>query len=311
MRKLTEKYNDSCVTIFELLKLLSGGQADYKDVLTLFSDKMTEGKSNPHVILNKYLNTLKIFGIKVKKNNNKYYLLNSPFKIDLAADDLRIINMLKESLQVLHGGKTRKNFEAFLEALEFRYNDNTQDMAQSMEKSNGFTFGFTELKEQVDICEKYCEQKHKLKVTYMNRNSEIVDITCSPVELAYNKRKICLKVYNQSSAHIVEIPLENIRHVEQLPQMVSSAGTSGATTVLFRITGRLAKSYKLKENERLNTTEEDGSLVIANQGECLETLLQRLMRYEENCVILSPKPVRESMRKLIEETIEQYEEVKV
>ena len=306
MRKLTEKYNDSCITIFEFLKLLSGGEADYKEVLKLFSDKMTEGKSNPHVILNKYLNTLKIFGVKVKKNNNKYYLLNSPFKIDLGADDLRIINMLRASLQVLHGGKTKKNFESFLKALAFRYNEDTLDIAQSMEKSHGFTFGFTELKEQVDLCEKYCEEQRKLKVTYMNRNSEIVDVMCSPVELSYNKRKICLKVYNVASSHVIEIPLENIQQVEQLPQMVSAACTSGATTVLFKLTGRLAKSYKLKENERLNKTEEDGSLVIANQGECLETLLRRLMRYDESCVIIGPKPVKASMMKLIEETIEQY-----
>ena len=309
MRKLTEKYNDSCVTIFEFLKLLSVGEANYKDVLKLFSDKMTEGKSNPHVILNKYLNTLKIFGIKVKKNNNKYYLLNSPFKIDLGVDDLKIISMLKESLQVLHGGKTKKNFEEFLEALEIRYNEDTQNMAQSMGKVSGFSFGFTELKEQIDLCEKYCEEQRKLNITYMNKNGEIEKLACSPVELVYNKRKICLKVHTQKNSQVIEIPLENINHVEQLPQIVSRPGST--TTVTFRVKGRLAKSYKLKENERLQSIEEDGSLVIVNQDEDFNNLFKRLMRYADYCEIISPRFVKDSMIKLIDETIEHYEEVKV
>ena len=75
MTRMSSKYNDSCLKMFQFLKLLTQGPVDFNVVLDIFSDETTEGKSNPHVALNKYLNTLKIFGIKVQKKQNKYYLL--------------------------------------------------------------------------------------------------------------------------------------------------------------------------------------------------------------------------------------------
>ena len=70
-KKLTEKYNDSCIKIFEFIKMLYNGEVEFKTVLDHFSDGQYDGTSNTHVTLNKYLNTLKIFGIKVKKITGK------------------------------------------------------------------------------------------------------------------------------------------------------------------------------------------------------------------------------------------------
>lgn len=47
--------------------MLYEGDVDFKKVLDLFSDGNYDGTSNTHVTLNKYLNALKIFGVKVKK----------------------------------------------------------------------------------------------------------------------------------------------------------------------------------------------------------------------------------------------------
>ena len=69
MARISEKYNDSCLKMFSLLKLLMQGEADFKDVISIFADEDDGVISNSHVILNKYLNTLKIFGIKITKKN--------------------------------------------------------------------------------------------------------------------------------------------------------------------------------------------------------------------------------------------------
>ena len=88
------KYNDSCIKLFELLKMLYKGDVEYKAVINHISDGNYDGTSNTHVTLNKYLNALKIFGIKIKKNKGKYSI-NSPLKsISYTPNDIKSINML-------------------------------------------------------------------------------------------------------------------------------------------------------------------------------------------------------------------------
>ena len=51
--------------------MLYDGDVEFADVIELFSDGNYDGTSNTHVTLNKYLNALKIFGMKVKKLTSK------------------------------------------------------------------------------------------------------------------------------------------------------------------------------------------------------------------------------------------------
>lgn len=308
MTRLSEKYNDSCVKMFEFLKLLSKDKADYKTVLDLFSDETTEGKSNPHVALNKYLNTLKIFGIKVKKEKGKYYLLSSPYKIDLDANDLKIINLLKESIEILPNGKNKNNFEQFIKALEIRYSENTQTTAKAINttESLDFSFCFTEFKEQIKQCEKYCQDNQKLEITYKDAKGKESHITCAPIELKYIKRKVWLRVNVQNGSKIIEIPLDNIKSINQLPSAANKQMTP--TTIVYKIKNRLIKNYKMRDWERSDGYDTDSSLIIINKNEDYDVLLKRLMRYGSECVIVSPRFIRELMLDMINKTLENYKD---
>ena len=78
-------------------------------------------------------------------------------------------------------------------------------------------------------------------------------------------------------------------------------------TIIYKIQGRLAKSYNLKENERLIEVKEDGSLIIANNNEPYDKLLKRLIRYDYCCVIERPKFIKERMMEMINDTLKNYE----
>jgi len=307
LSKGNEKYNDSCVKLFEFLKLLSNGETCYKDVIELFSEKSDEECSNPHVILNKYLNTLKIFGIKIKKKNNKYYLLNSPYKIDLDSDDLKAIAILKEGLNILPNGKMRSNFEQFFRELEIRYSENLQNITQSIDSISAqrLSFYFSELSEQIRECERYCQEQHKLEIIYVNSKNNDVQITCSPVELNYHKRKICLSVLVQLGGNITEIPLENIKSIEQLPTLANAQKLS--TTIVYKLKNKLAKNYKLRDWEKSKGLDNENNLIVVNNNEDLDVLLRRLMRYGNECVIISPKFLKEKMIELINDTLSMYD----
>ena len=64
-KKTPEKCNESCIKMFEFIRRLYLGEVEFKWVLEHFSNGKYDGTSNTHVTLNKYLNALKIFGIKI------------------------------------------------------------------------------------------------------------------------------------------------------------------------------------------------------------------------------------------------------
>ena len=108
--KLTEKYNDSCIKLFEFIKMLYQEDVEFKKVIDHFSNGQYDGTSNTHVTLNKYLNAMKIFGIKVKKINKKYHMLSSIYKIKFNSNDIKSINLLKEAADVLTEVKNKSCF---------------------------------------------------------------------------------------------------------------------------------------------------------------------------------------------------------
>ena len=303
-KKLTEKYNDSCIKLFEFIKMLYQEDVEFKKVIDHFSNGQYDGTSNTHVTLNKYLNAMKIFGIKVKKINKKYHMLSSIYKIKFNSNDIKSINLLKEAADVLPEGKNKSCFESFIKSLEMRYDESAQSLEQVTNTTKNLYLDFyhSEMVQQVKQCEKYCQDKQKLEIIFTNDKEEEINLLCSPLETTYQKRKICLKVLGNNGSRIYEIPIENIKSIKQLP--VASSAQSIPTTVVYRIKNRLARNYKLRDWERLDKIESDGSHVIVNKNEDLNIILQRLMRYGRECEILSPKFLKEEMIERINKTLE-------
>ena len=96
MKKDSQKLNDGCIKIFKLLKLLYQDKADYQSVTNIFIDDFNEDQTTNHiqVVLNKYLNTLKVFGLTVVKENNKFILKNGLYSIPFSNEDLISIGIL-------------------------------------------------------------------------------------------------------------------------------------------------------------------------------------------------------------------------
>lgn len=306
MARISEKYNDSCLKMFRLLKLLMQGEADFKDVISIFADEDDGVISNSHVILNKYLNTLKIFGVKVDKKKNKYYLLNMPFNIDFSADDVRAVQILKAAADIMVSGKPKECLVDFLKDVEIRYSENAKIIATNItgKTNTDLTFYYTKFREQIEQCEQYCREKNKLEIVYIYNNEEF-SIICSPKEIKYQNRKICFSVFNQLTRQIFDIPLDNIKSIKQLPTVTKVPEET--TSVVYILKGRMAKSYKLKEWEYSNGYDSDGNLIVVNVDEDFDVLLGRLMKYAQNCAIKSPKFLKERMLDLINKSLENYD----
>lgn len=307
MARLSEKYNDSCIKIFSLIKLLLNDDAEYSKVMSIFAEEASANISTFPVILNKYLNTLKIFGIKVKKVKNKYYLLNMPFNIDFTANDVKAVQLLKSACEMIPNAKSKEILLTFIKAVEMRYNETAKSVVTSfnIDMHPDLTFYFSKFHDQILECEKLCSEKKKLEILYLTEDKEST-IICSPKEVKYQNRKVCFSVFNQLSRQVFDIPLDNIKSIKQLPTLSSTQNVS--MSVVYKLKGRLAEAYKLKEWEYSNGYDSNGNLIVVNSNEDPDVLLSRLMKYGENCILVTPKFMKDRMRELIEKVLNNYNE---
>lgn len=305
-KELSVKYNDSGIKMFQLLSLLYQGEADFKDVLHIFMDDKVS-PNNANVNLCKYLNSLKVFGIHVEKNKDKYRAFNLPYTYNFTREELEAIQKFKSCAKLILSERALKSFDKFISALEIRYDSETQQIATELATDDEFDFSFyfKKLKEKFDEFEKYIEENQILEVTYTENGKDEIKVTGKPLDLIFEKRKALIKLYNNRDSQLYDIPLDSIRSVVQSPQK-SGMPAMNTTSIVFKLRGRLAQNYKLRPNEYSKGTDSRGNLIVVNTNEDVSTLLHRLMRYGINCTVCTPVAIKEQMKELLDKTIANY-----
>ena len=306
-RKSGDKFNDSCVKMFNLLGLLSNGTADFADVIELFRDDEGKLTQKSNVTLNKYMNTLKIFGIEVKKNKNKYYLMKMPFSINLDEDGLYAVALMNSAMSYMPNGKNKTSIKQFINNLQKRYDYSTKklDLVVSQMRNYDLSFYFTKFEKQIEKCEQYCQDGLKLDIKYYSKMDDTdYDILCVPLEVKYQKDNVCFCVYCPLKGQILDLPMGAIKHIKQLSSKAD--GSKYCTTVVFKIKGDLIKRYKLREHEYSNGIDEDGYMTIVNSGEDFSSLVTRLFKYDKDCIVVSPKYLKNQLIKNIDKTLKNY-----
>lgn len=307
MKKDNQKLNDGCIKIFKLIKLLYEDKADYQSVIDIFIDDFNEDQTtnNIQVILNKYLNTLKVFGLNVVKENNKFILKNGLYSIPFSNDDLISIGILTKLSENFPDKDISQNIQKLLQELNFRMDESHKNKLKNISKNYNFSFFYSNLEEKIDYCKQICKENFVVVIIYLKNNEE-VKCKCTPKEIIYEPEGAFLKVYDAISHENINIPITNILTISKQPQIANS--TELTTTVVYKLKNRLAKTYKIKENEYSDGYDKDGNLTIINKNEPFDILLKRLMRYSFNCEIISPKHLRIKMLEQINKTLEQYKD---
>ena len=305
--KNNKKLNDGCLKIFKFLKLLYEDQAEYDKVLEIFKDGSKETpKENVQVILNRYINTLKVFGLKIEKENTKYKIQNSLYSINLNDADLRAISILINYIQNFPENKQSNQVQNMLNKVELRMKSEDKNTLNSLLNNSNYDFGFyyANIREQIIQCEKICAERFMINIIYLKNNKQL---QCKGVlkEVLYGCKNVSLRIYDTVNHINLEIPINNVLSIVRLPQIASDIEMS--TTVVYKLKNRLAKTYKLKENEYSDGYNENGELIVINKNESFDKLIQRLMRYTDSCEIISPKNLRDEMIQNLNDTIRNYD----
>ena len=306
--KNNKKLNEGCLKIFHLLELLYNDKADYDSVVSIFKDEIDETSVNTiQVNLNKYFNTLKIFGIKIKKENNKFKLLSSLYSMNFTIEDLKAISLLTTSVNSFPDIDLTQDVNEFLQSLETRMNNEDKNKLNELKQNTPTdnSFYYTDLREQIKECEQVCKENCKITVIYKKRKKEI-HCKCTPKDVVYDSKNAYLKVHDYIKHNLIEIPINSILTIIKSPSVASTIEMN--TTVIYKLKNRLAKTYKLKDDETSEGFDEDGNQTIINKSGNIDNLIPRLLRYSYDCEIISPKHLREEMKRIINETISLYEE---
>jgi predicted DNA-binding transcriptional regulator YafY len=306
--KNNKKSNIGCLKIFQLLTLLYEDKADYESVFKIFKDEIGEQTpNNIQVCVNKHINTLKVFGIKLVKEKHKYKLLSSLYALDLTMEDLRALSILINFAENFPVKTVSGNVKEFISNIKLRMGNKDRLKLNNLQTNSEYDFSFyySNIKEQIEQCQEICKENFMIYLIYLKNKKEIY-VKCNPKGVIFDSKMAYLKVYDTLKKETLEVPMTSILSIAKLPQVASKVEMS--TTVVYKLKNRLAKTYMLKENEYSDGFDKDGNQIIVNRNETTEKLLQRLMRYSFNCEIISPKTVREEMIKRITQTISQYNE---
>lgn len=308
MANSNEKLNNGCLKIFKFLDLLYEDIAYYEDVINIFKDEVNEqSENNLQVVLNKHINTLKVFGIKIVKQNGKYILESGLFTMGLSKSDLKSISILSKAIENFPDEKCKKNINDLIEAIKLRINNDDKNMLTNLADDYNFPFYYQDIKTQIETCKKICENCFLTEITY-KKNKKIIKIKCKPQELVYDTKTVYILVHDTKKYVQQKIPLPNILNIVE--NHSRGVDKTISMTVVFRLKGKLAKIYRMRPHEYLRNKESDGSIVIVNKDEPFDELIARLMRYMDLCEIISPQFMRDKMIETINETLKKYKEGK-
>lgn len=301
-----KKFSDTSVRVLETLKFLTQKSASIQDIIRHFEKIDPNNRTYTNEVILKYINTLKVSGYRFIKQKDKYTLLNTPQQFNFDRNDLKAIYLIEKFAGLFPEERVKTEINQFLQNLEKHFSDNTRILSHNMSKPSFVNIEFDCCKHlsQIKEYEKYCIDKQRLKITYKNNSKTAISIMVEPNEIKYIENGIYLSVYNPLSARIQDIDFNSIQKVEQLPSKSNPNNMFSSTT--FELKDTLAKRYKLREGEKLLQIKSDGNIVVLNKREDSTLLLKRLMRYGENCEVLSPKNAREEIKEIIRATLLNY-----
>ncbi len=301
----SKKINNGCINIFRFIQLLYDNEAYYDRVVAIYKNEIgSQSVNNLQVVLNKAVNSLKVFGIKVHKEKNKYQLNSSFYTAEYSLDDLKSISLIIKAIENFPNKKVKLAVEEMIKLLILRMSEDCKKKLNSLCSNYQFNFLYKSFKKQIEDCSNLCKSELMFNVKYNNKGEEI-QRTGVAKDVIYTAKTAYLLMYDTDSRLNYQIPIPSILSIDPLSSKTKKM--VGTQNVSYYLLGRLAHTYKPKENESVYATDLPDKIEVISKSEPINVLLPRLMRYQDKCIIKSPKYVKKLMLDLINETLVQYE----
>ncbi|MBQ4123982.1 WYL domain-containing protein [bacterium] len=300
--KKPDKNFDTGLRILEVLKILLENDITKNELISKMNN-------NPHFsnvytceAFIKYFNTLSVMGFKIEKEKNVYKLKNALERIDISKSELDVILELINYIKKLHNKKLEETIKNLLYKSIKYMDENTQKTISNALKESAQNIKSNNV---IDALESILYNKCLVNITYIKNNNTQDSITVTLKEIIEKKNDIILLCYDKKKARNKKINVASIISIKQTP-IRACESQFNSNSVLFRIYGRLAQTYKLKEEETV-VDFTAGYKTISNKGEDKDIIIKRLLKYGENCKILHPASFREEFLTITDEILKNLE----
>lgn len=302
--KKPDKNFDTGLRILAVLKILLESDVTKSELI----DKMNNNPLFENVYtfeaLIKYFNTLSVIGFKIEKDKNVYKLRNALSQIEVTESELETVIDLINYTKKLHNKSLEKTIKDLLyKSVKYIEEESVQNKIIQALKESAQTIESNNLAQTL---ESIMYDNCLISITYIKNNNTQDTITVRLDEIIEKKNDIILVCYDKKKARSKKINAASIISIKQTPQRAEETRANNNSTV-FRLSGRLAPIYKLKEGEEVIDFAA-GYKTISNKGEDKDTIIKRLLKYGENCQILEPEPVKEEFLILAESILKNLEE---
>lgn len=285
----TAKHHDSCVRVLEFFKLLAKEDIDIKELdyrrLCKFKD------IEAHETFLKYISTLEASDIDVKKIGKKYSLCKFLEEIKIDDCEINLLFNIYKAFDACCVEKQKDFLDELFTKIEKSLSETTKQTLN--DKINQYhNQKHSPMSKIASEFQQYVDLSQKLTITY---NGE--SFTATPQKVEINGNNVFLFVYDSKKAENIKLTAKNIEKIEILP--LKTTTTNMTTSIAFEVYDRLAINYRLRDCETVQTFDENKKLII-NTGEDKKSLFKRLMKYGENCKVISPKYVEKEMLQELE-----------
>lgn len=281
------KVNISSLRVLQMLQLLFEKDYTMNELMAALSEVSGERCSN--FLVSKYINTCRFCGIDIQKIDGKYTLLKLPFGIDFSDDVLSLFDEIKKYSSKMRLGKNVRAYNSLLAKINKR-SDRYYSKIETPEDDKN-----------IENFEYAMENGWKVNINFVADGNNNL-ILCEPLELSSEGEHLAVVVnYNGDRKKILYKDITGI-----VVSNVKSSGNMLSTSVIFKLENALARRYTLRPEEKVVGIEEDGSITVLNKTEDKQSLLNRLLKYDTMCEIISPRAYKKEMKNIIDTALANY-----
>lgn len=299
------KIANAGLRVLEMLKILVKRPLTLNEIINLNEDNENTVNVYAKETIAKYFNTLRIMGFKIEKINNKFYLRANLDKIHLDSEEVKTFIILKDYIQSLQRCDIGANLGELFRVIENSLDEeSTALLNYSFRRSvSGMSFEPDRSEKIIQKYEGYCKEQLKLRIKYKDRR-QVKTYKIEPKSVLFKKNKVLLLGYNYVDNEYKEFLIANIEESVRLPQ--KAVERNYLNPVSFKLNGNLAKSYVMREGEKIMDMSDD-SITVLNYAEDRENLMHRLLRYGTSCEVRYPKLFRDNFVAYTERILANYE----
>lgn len=301
-----EKFFDTGFRILEVLKQLSNKNLSKVDLMKIIDDSSSKSSVYSLEAFIKYFNTLNMLGLTVEKYDGVYSLKNALYYVNLTKAEKELLLEIFQNIGVLNNDKFENDVKNLSHKLsKYIFSDEvTEEKLDKLYEEANAQKSLSVNNNVISSLKELIKDNMQTKIEYFSKNKVKKTLIVELKEIREKNNNVFIKCYVPAMARNKNICVESLVSLAPMPS--KSSNNTIKNTVIFKLYGRLASLYKLKQSEKVISFEKN-CLTVSNAEEDKDILMKRLLKYGENCVIDSPKELKEEFLSMVDEMIAKLE----